>query len=345
MGVARRTAIRSALALACLTAAGTGARRAAASPSAKLVFGRGAGTDQCPDEAVFRKAVATRVGYDPFFPYAKRTVLTRLDRAPRGQYRARMEILDDRGALLGEKTFVSTDGDCDELVRTLALAVGLAIDVAESPAEVAPESASVSSEPIRPAPEPPPPPSTLPNDTPPAKTEPERPAVVVSERERPFEIAGGGRGSFGLGPASNVGVALGAAWRARRWSVGIEGRYDFAGGTTVDSTDTSLTLSLLAGSFVPCLVRGILAVCATATVGRREAQTHDVTVPGSDGAFFLAVGSRVATDFVIGSAFAIRPAIDLAYVPIVNEVRVDGSYLYKTSIIMGSLSGSAVVRF
>ncbi|HVH41670.1 MAG TPA: hypothetical protein VM925_04985, partial [Labilithrix sp.] len=128
-----------------------------ASPSAKLVFARGAETSACPDEAGFRSAVAARVGYDPFFPYAKRTVVTRIDAAAGGRFRARMEVLDESGALLGEKVFVSSQGDCEELVRTLALAVSLAIDVADPPplaSEPLPEPAAKAAPP---ASEPPPP--------------------------------------------------------------------------------------------------------------------------------------------------------------------------------------------
>ena len=48
---------------------------ASASPSARLIFGRGPGAESCPDEAVLRTEVSSRIGYDPFFPYAPRTVV------------------------------------------------------------------------------------------------------------------------------------------------------------------------------------------------------------------------------------------------------------------------------
>ncbi len=48
---------------------------ARAAASSRLVYGRGPGTENCPNEAVFRQAVVARVGYDPFFPWAELTVV------------------------------------------------------------------------------------------------------------------------------------------------------------------------------------------------------------------------------------------------------------------------------
>src|SRR4051812_40160467 len=66
--------VATSLVLAASLAAAT-AR--AEGPAARLVYARAPGTESCADEATLRRAVAARVGYDPFFPFAKQTVVVR----------------------------------------------------------------------------------------------------------------------------------------------------------------------------------------------------------------------------------------------------------------------------
>src|SRR5687768_2823399 len=80
-----------------------------ASPSAKLVYVRGTGTESCPPEADLRKMVAVRLGYDPFFPSAQKTVVAEVGRAPDG-YRGRVRIVSDDGNVRGERE-LATKGD------------------------------------------------------------------------------------------------------------------------------------------------------------------------------------------------------------------------------------------
>jgi hypothetical protein len=51
-----------------------------AAPAARLVYSRSVDAGSCPDEDSLRRAVATRIGYDAFFPWAKRTVLATVSR-------------------------------------------------------------------------------------------------------------------------------------------------------------------------------------------------------------------------------------------------------------------------
>jgi hypothetical protein len=52
--------------------------RAEASPAAHLVYVRDPTASVCPDEESLRQAVRRRVGYDPFFPWAKTTVVVEI---------------------------------------------------------------------------------------------------------------------------------------------------------------------------------------------------------------------------------------------------------------------------
>ena len=45
-----------------------------AAASARLVYVRGPGAEECPGEEALRAAVGTRLGYDPFFAWAPDTL-------------------------------------------------------------------------------------------------------------------------------------------------------------------------------------------------------------------------------------------------------------------------------
>jgi hypothetical protein len=60
------------------------ASSARAAPTSRLTYVRGPGAEKCPDEAELRRAVAERLGYDPFFPAANRTIVAEITRTQGG---------------------------------------------------------------------------------------------------------------------------------------------------------------------------------------------------------------------------------------------------------------------
>src|SRR6185295_14885959 len=64
--------------------------------TARFVYTRGIGAEQCPDEVAVRDGVAKRVGYEPFHPAARTTVAAAITRTSRG-LRAQVDIGDDGG--------------------------------------------------------------------------------------------------------------------------------------------------------------------------------------------------------------------------------------------------------
>ena len=75
---------------------------AAAAPTARLVYSRTADAMSCPNEDVLRKAVAARVGYDPFFAWAPRTVVANLAREGNA-YVAAVDLIDEQGLAHGAR--------------------------------------------------------------------------------------------------------------------------------------------------------------------------------------------------------------------------------------------------
>ena len=119
--------MRAALALVSILAVTTWATASRATPSAKLVYVREPAASACPGESDLRKAVATRIGYDPFFPSASKTVIAQISRAPTG-YRGKVQIVGDDGNLRGTRDLSTRGDDCSELLSALALAISIALD-------------------------------------------------------------------------------------------------------------------------------------------------------------------------------------------------------------------------
>lgn len=78
--------------------------RAAAFPSTRSVYARGPGAEQCPDQAAVRKAVASRLGYDPFFPSSDKTIVARVLREG-DLLKGQVELIDEHGAQIGRREF------------------------------------------------------------------------------------------------------------------------------------------------------------------------------------------------------------------------------------------------
>lgn len=308
--------------------------RATASPSAKLVFARGPDTEICPDEEGFRAAVAARIGYDPFFPYAKRTVVTRIDAIAGGRFRARMEVLDDKGTLLGEKSFVSAKKECTELVRTLALAVSLAIDVADPPPPPA--------EPEPPKPEPPKPEPAA--SAPSVFEERETPKASVEPAPTRIELSATMRGFVGLAPSANLGVALGAAVRRGPWSIGLEGSWNPAVESAV-GTSARISQELVAGSLLPCANWRFLFGCAVGTGGRVQVASSGVRQPGADDALFVAIGGRVGAELEASPLLVFRASGDIAGIIVNHDIRIGSNEVERIGGFFVAAGLSAVVRF
>ena len=195
--------MRAAAVLVSVLVASTWASKSRATPSATLVYVREAGTNACPAESDLRKAVASRIGYDPFFPTASKTVIARISRVPSG-YRGKVQIVGDDGTALGSRDFSTRGDDCSELLSALALAISIALDDLDDgkpPPAPAGESAAVAAPvaPVAPisivAPDAADPATPPPNDA--AR---DASSAVPTTRRLGFLASAGPTTSFGLHP-------------------------------------------------------------------------------------------------------------------------------------------------
>ncbi|HTB78034.1 MAG TPA: hypothetical protein VK762_32540, partial [Polyangiaceae bacterium] len=155
--------------------------QAGANPSARLVYVRGPGADLCPNEEAVRKAVATRLGYDPFFLSAPTTIFVEASRDG-DHFAAVVKLVDDQGVERGTRHLQSHTRDCGDLIGTLALTISLVVDPVSLASTPTPPDASAAPTMAPPTPPPTAPVASSPPATPPPvvtpPTAPERPQAA-----------------------------------------------------------------------------------------------------------------------------------------------------------------------
>jgi len=98
-----------------------------AGQSARLVYSRTAEAATCSDESGLRKAVARRLGYDPFVAASMNTVVAELRGDGEG-LKARVYVIRDGNLAGGARELASANRNCTELIAAVALAMSIAID-------------------------------------------------------------------------------------------------------------------------------------------------------------------------------------------------------------------------
>jgi hypothetical protein len=327
---------------AALVAVLLASRGADASPSARLVYARDASAASCPDEETLRKAVAVRFGYDPFFHWAKKTVVVLVWR-DHGVYSARVEIVDSEGIARGSRAISSDDASCEELFDAAALAISIALDASIDPSapEPSPTASPTPSPPsASPATAPPPPPSAPP---PPLLLAEGRPAA---HRAVPVALGVDGLSiSSGLAPRLAFGAAaFSEVFAGEALSVALE----LFGNRSLDAwaspPGASVTTSLFGLNVVPCLRWGPLRACGVVELGWLQASA-DLRLGRSDGTFIAASGARLGAEWRFGGGLFVRAHADGLVV--LNQVELDVDYrpFWQASRLAGTLALGAGYRF
>lgn len=308
-----------------------------ASPSARLVYGRTPEADECPDEAKLRQAVGARIGYDPFFPHAARTVVVTISRKDK-RLTARIELVDDAAHTGGARELSTTEPGCEELFESTALAVAIAIDPrsliapAASPTPVDPRPEPVSPEP-------------LPTTAAEASVSP-RPIGVLPPPTKPLRIRVGVdvRGAAGLQPNVAPGVFLVVGLMGRRAAVTIEGG-SYLPTAAAGPVGGEAHAWLVSGALVPCLRFEPLKLCEVLKAGRFEASGSGVTDARTEAVVFLAAGARVGVELVAASPVRIHLDGELLGNLARTTLRVGEAEVWKASPVAGGMSAGASFDF
>ncbi|HSY20766.1 MAG TPA: hypothetical protein VK841_01545 [Polyangiaceae bacterium] len=339
------------------------ASRAYATPSARLVYSRTADAASCPDEGALRTAVAARVGYDPFFGWAKRTVIANLARED-GAYVAKIDLVDEQGLDHGARA-LRTEGPCADLLDTVALAIAIAIDPqsltrAESTPNPVPEPDARPPAAAREAPTPPPA-APSPADSGPARSEAGSSGAPSAQRPvdrrdgadengaPAVEAFLGAVVSDGVAPGPAPGVALGSALLWKWVSLGVDARIDAASGETAPTGDGSVSSWLVVGTLAPCARFGPLRVpllaCALIQAGSMQSGGSGVSERKTGSALWFATGGRLGVGIRLSAALELRARGDLVVDLARTSLLLDGAGVWRADPVAGSLALDGVVHF
>jgi hypothetical protein len=310
-----------------------------AAPTSRLIYSRSSEAASCPEEQTLRHEVAARVGYDPFFAWATRTVVAGITRRE-GAFVATVDLIDEKGMSHGARE-LHTDGECGELLGAVALAIAIAID-----------PQSLSRNPSDPEPEPPSPAPAaaptvqIPTEPHPADThEAPPPSVAPSQQAFPvFEVSVGAVASAGVAPNLAAGIALGSGIRWRIFSLSLEGRIDAPSTYAAEGGGSVSSWLVLAGP-VPCLHYGPLFGCGIGQVGSLQASgtgvpgTHSTSVP------WWAAGGRVGALLRLGDDLYLRIRSDVLANFDRATLQLNGAEVWPAPAIATSLGVDALLRF
>ena len=323
---------RRALTIATVATFAVAARTAQASPSAKLVYVRGSGADACPGEAELRKAVAARIGYDPFFPTAQKTVIAQVTRTA-GGYRGKVQIVGDDGKVRGERDLASKGDDCAEIVSAMALAVSIALDDLD---EAAPTSPAPAPEPAPPAPPEVAPIETRPVAPPPPP--PPRPATSDGPRVE-LGASAGPTVSFGTAPAMALGGSLAATlgYGAVGARLDLRGELPSSGSLAPASPTGIVSTSTILAALSGCGRGKVPFVCVGAGLGSVSSKTEGISRPASDRGRLVVLLASAGADVALGRVLYLEPFVEGAVNLTPHRVEIDGSRAFTVPSVAGTL--------
>jgi len=284
-----------------------------------------------------RKAVAARLGYDPFFFSAQKTVVAQVARAV-GGFRGRVQIVGDDGNVRGEREISTKGDDCGELVTAIALAVSIALDdLDEDPKSTAEPSGPTPSPPQTvPSSVPPPAPSASPSP-PPSRP----PAAPPPSSSTPAELR------LSLGPTLSFGTAPSPAFGgsgAAQLNYGAFGaRLDFrgelpaSGSAPVGRVQTNTAVASLSG----CIRATTPFACIGAGLGSLSSETSGIARPATDSALLGVAVARIGADIPLGSVFYLEPFAEGALHLTPLRVEVDGVRAFQLPV--GSITAAVHV--
>ena len=317
--------MRAAVALVSVLAITTWAKESLATPSAKLVYVRGTGTSACPAESDLRKAVASRIGYDPFFPTASKTVIAQISKAPTG-YRGKVQIVGDDGNLRGSRDLSTRGDDCSELLSALALAISIALDDLDDgkPPPAPDESSAQPAAPATPA---------APEAAPVAPSRPQPPrdapqATPTTTTRLAFLASAGPTASFGFAPSPSIGASLAATLRYSRLAARLGVRADLpasgrlTGGGSVGASSVLATASVCVRGDAPF-------VCAGGGFGSFATTTSGLQAPASDTALLATLLVSGGVDVPLGRDLYLEPFVEGGLMLTRHRVVVDGAEGYR----------------
>jgi hypothetical protein len=314
---------------------------AQAAASVRLVYVRGPGATQCPPEPAIRSAVATRLGYDPFFPWADDSLFVEVTQTS-GTYRVQIKLVDRKNLLVGERAFSVKGDDCSTVVDAMGLTVSLTID-----------PSSVIGPPSPPAPAPPPPPEVSP---PVATTRPpdesaardsvaKAPATLPAEARVSLRAGVALLGNVGVEPSASAGAAFVLEASMRPFSLGLEVRGDLPATARSNVAPYDVQSWLAAAALVPCVHVRVAFGCGVVAIGDLQATSVGTASPKSAQDLWASAGGRLGVDLPFAERWLLRVYGELLGSLRQDTLSIDGVIAYRYSPVSGGGGVAALLRF
>lgn len=321
------------------------AREAKATPTARLIYLRGEGAEKCPAEDELRKAVVQRLGYDPFFPVAKVTLVAEVERRDKGGFTGKVKVIDADGLLVGTRVIPSASSECAELVRVLALNLSITVD---DLALLLPEKdRGAPAVEVKEAPEVPEQPSPAPTQGPGSAKDPppaEPPDEVKPSTRTVFpEAALLLVGAAGKTPAVTLGIgaSLGLRVRALRVSGELVALLPSEGSEGGNRGRAQIT----EGTLAVCYHLALPFACAKGSVGSLEGSGALIASPKTGRALVAGAGIEAGAEFPLTDHLSLRALADVRFALVRPRIDVGGTPVFRTPPASLTLGFAAVVRF
>jgi hypothetical protein len=340
-------------------ASGQPARSALAGASARLIYVRGLGAEECPGETAIRAAVSARLGYDPFFVWAHDSLFVEITRT-RGAYHAEIKLVDDQNNLRGHRDMTVKGDDCGAIVDATGLTISLTIDPSSVLGVSTPARAP---DPPPTAPSPPPavnlpvaPPALDPPAVPPAVNPPVVARVDGVRDEEPtppraaetglrWYAGAGALVALGAEPSLSPGaeVFVGARWKML--SLDLEGRADLPATGASEQPPARVQSWLLAGAVVPCGHVGYAFGCPILEVGSLQATSVGTTSPRVAQDLWAAAGGRIGVELPLAGRLFLRGYGEALGTLRRETLSIGNATAYLFPPASGGIGAALVLRF
>jgi hypothetical protein len=306
----------------------------------------------CPDESEFKSIVVGRLGYGAFREDVPDRALVHV--APHGKaFEGRIEWQDATGQWQGERTFPSRSGDCGQLVRAMAFALALQIQLLANTAS-SPEPPPPTTERVEATPAPPIPPA---RETPPAieKTPPPKqpqaapstPATdepAAPDHPATFAIGVGGLAAVGI---SNDITPFGRAFGNVAWRfLSIELAAEVGSASTIRREDgAGFSHRERLAALATCGSLDRWSVCLVGKGGQIRIDGEGVDKPAAISGAYLQTGLRLAVRQDLGSRFFVRAQVEGLATVLRARVKLDDIPVWTEQPFAGSLGLDLGVRF
>jgi hypothetical protein len=321
---------------AILAIALSSARSAGATAASRLVYARSDAAARCPDEQALRTAVKQRLGYDPFFPWAERTIVIDVGENA-GKLRARLESIDADGIARGQRELDAAVDDCAELIASLAIAISITLD----PMAAAPENAKT--EPPAPPDEPPPPaPAVVP--PPPRHDAPSREVPRAAPSATTWAARLGPLVAVGAEPGASLGGRAGVV--ATRGSLGAFAEMRVDAPSSIGAPSGGSAHSMLWGaSLGPCLREGFASGCALLFAGSLYAYGSGLERSRGESMFYAAAGARLEGTFALFSKIDVVLHVDGLKTLTEATLTLRNQEAWRTPGFSAAAGAAASIRF